>query len=292
MNRRHGGAIWLVVWLSTLAAGCATIKLPNPPPEDVTATRKQRNEQAVRDFQQQRDAAEFLAARAAWRRGDVAGCQKSLERLLKRAPNHDDAKLLLAEVRSDPIHRVQPAGNANGPHECGHYGRQSGSEAVHVLGSPGRVVHAGFNGSRGSSSAGELIRQGEQLLAAGSADSALARFRQAIALEPDNPSIPTSAAVLAVRYNRPDLAVVLSEEAVRVFPRSAALRRTLAVAHYRRGDFQAAQVVLRQALSLDNSSALAYFLLGSTLAKLGQPEAAEMNFRQAGLIDPKYAAGR
>jgi tetratricopeptide (TPR) repeat protein len=77
---------------------------------------------------------------------------------------------------------------------------------------------------------------------------------------------------------------------VQGFPRSAHLYQALAVAYYRRGDYASSQVAAQQALSLDNSSALSYFLVGSALARLGRAEAAEVHLRQARRLDPRFGA--
>ena len=73
------------------------------------------------------------------------------------------------------------------------------------------------------------------------------------------------------------------------FPRSGAIHRALGTAYYRAGDYQAAQAALEQALSLDKSSALAYFLMGCTLRQRGQLEAAEQHFSRAAELDPTLA---
>jgi tetratricopeptide (TPR) repeat protein len=115
-------------------------------------------------------------------------------------------------------------------------------------------------------------------------------FRQAAAAEPDNPQIPISAAMAALRANQSQAAVAVLEDAVKRPKAPAAVHRILGVAYYRLGDYPSSQRALRQALSLDKSDALAYFLMGSVMAKLGQPEAAESHFRQAEALDPRYAA--
>ncbi|MFH1920456.1 MAG: tetratricopeptide repeat protein, partial [Planctomycetota bacterium] len=141
-------------------------------------------------------------------------------------------------------------------------------------------------------SASELLAKGSSALLAGRKDLALAHFREAIALEPHDPQIPISAAVSALRHNHPDVAVTLLEPSREAFADSAAIRRILGTAYYRLGDYESSQVALQQALSLDKSSALSYFLMGCTLVKLGQPAVAETHFRQARTLDPRYALGR
>ena len=82
---------------------------------------------------------------------------------------------------------------------------------------------------------------------------------RAIAAAPDREQAALVATVLSLQHNQTALAVELLTPAVRAYPRSAALFRTLGTAHYRAGDYVAAEVALRQALSLDKGSALAYF---------------------------------
>ena len=72
--------------------------------------------------------------------------------------------------------------------------------------------------------------------------------------------------------------------------RPAPLYRLLGTAHYRRGEYQAAQIALRQALSLDKSDALSYFLMGSTLLKLGQSETAARCYAEAARLDPRFGS--
>lgn len=150
----------------------------------------------------------------------------------------------------------------------------------------------GINGGscppNGPDAAG-LVRQGEQAMAAGDTDRALVCFRQAVGLEPNNPHIPTLAAVAALRQNRPEVAVTVAQESRGRFPRWMPLLQTLGTAYYRQGDYLSSQLVLRQALSLDKSDALAYFLLGCTHDKLGQSGDAEACFAEARRIDPSLA---
>lgn len=134
-----------------------------------------------------------------------------------------------------------------------------------------------------------LVRQGEEALAAGDLERALVGFRQAVGLEPNNPHIPTLAAVAALRQNRPEVAVTVAQESRGRFPCWTPLLRTLGTAYYRQGDYLSSQLVLRQALSLDKSDALAYFLLGCTHDKLGQSGDAEVCFAEARRIDPSLA---
>jgi tetratricopeptide (TPR) repeat protein len=147
----------------------------------------------------------------------------------------------------------------------------------------------GGNGGAGGASISGLLRAGEQALAAGGSEQALAQFRQAAAIEPNNPHIPTAAAIAALHQSCPEVAVAVAQEALVAFPGWTPLLRTLGTAYYRQGDYESSELVLRQALSLDKSDALAYFLLGCTHLKLDQVEAAGECFAEARRIDPSLA---
>ena len=88
----------ILVSLLILSTGCATMGLPDPPVEDVAKKRKQRTEDAVRDFERKRNFAEFQAAKSQYERHDAKGCRATLQRLLQREPGHVDARLMLAEL--------------------------------------------------------------------------------------------------------------------------------------------------------------------------------------------------
>jgi tetratricopeptide (TPR) repeat protein len=162
---------------------------------------------------------------------------------------------------------------------------------------PKPARHEGLNG-RGNSAdspgiaegdpVADLLQKGQMALAEGSPPTALEFFHQAAAIRPDNPQIPISAAAAALRTNHPAVAVELLIPVAKQFPKLAAVHRMLGAAHYRLGDYKSSQVSLQQALSLDKSSALSYLLMGCTLAKLGQAEAAEAHFREARALDPRY----
>jgi len=198
-----------------------------------------------------------------------------------------------AEVSTNSPDPVTPeADDSDRPKTSGHsvdsVQSVDGTEAADCAGNADPAVDADAT----SISASALIQKGAQAIAAGSVEEGRVCFWEAAALKPDDPQIPISAAVSSLRHNQPEVAIELLEPAVVAFPDSAALQRILGTAYYRRGDYKSSQLALQQALSLDKSSALSYFLLGCTLVKLGQSEAAETCFRQARVIDPRYATRR
>jgi tetratricopeptide (TPR) repeat protein len=110
---------------------------------------------------------------------------------------------------------------------------------------------------------------------------------------PNRPQIlqdPLHRAVEALAQGDSQTAIDAASRGLAETPdQAAALYRVLGTAHYRLGEYQAAQAALAQALSLDKSDALSYFLMGSTLDKLADHEAAQRNYSEAARLDPRFA---
>jgi predicted Zn-dependent protease len=132
----------------------------------------------------------------------------------------------------------------------------------------------------------------ETKLAARQSSEAAELLKGVVNATPDDEQGRVSAAVLALRYNEPQLAVDLLQAAPATQSSSPALLRTRGVAHYRCGDYAAAEVALSQALALDNRSALAYFLMGCTQSRLGQQSRADAAFEQAARLDARFGNPR
>jgi tetratricopeptide (TPR) repeat protein len=122
-------------------------------------------------------------------------------------------------------------------------------------------------------------------------DRQLGALTAAARANPDNPQLALDAAILALRQNRPEAAVEIATTAVNGHADSAPLWRTLAMAQYGTGDFAGAEASLKQAIALDKSNALAYFLMGSILSREAQSEAARQYFDEATRLDPRFGQG-
>jgi tetratricopeptide (TPR) repeat protein len=144
-----------------------------------------------------------------------------------------------------------------------------------------------------SASADSLPVQSDFLSAIASSDSmaALAAVETDLTDNPNDPQIPISATVAALEANQPETAASIARLGIAFHPSCAGLHRTLGAALYRTGNYASSQVALQQALSLDNSSALSYFLMGCVSEKLGDAEAAESHFARATELDPTIAEG-
>jgi Flp pilus assembly protein TadD len=157
-------------------------------------------------------------------------------------------------------------------------------------GSPaGRIKIPERARSAGSADNADRARTDDESPASDSAvRERLAAFYRAASAHPDDQQIPLDAAVYSLRQDRPEAAIAIATAGLQNFPDSPALYRVLGMAQYRHGDFAAARVSLGRALSLDKSNALAYFLMGSTLARLGEADAARKQFDKAARLDPRY----
>jgi Tfp pilus assembly protein PilF len=172
-------------------------------------------------------------------------------------------------------------------------------------------VNAASDSQRASTATAEGVRQAVYAPQAGVAETSvpatfthpadanepavereLAEFRAKIARAPGNESLALTAAVYALRHDCPAAAIELASTALPRHSESASLYRVVGAAQCRQGNLRAAQVSLSKALSLDNRDPLAYFLMGTTLARLGDADAAGRNFAEAARLDPRYGQNR
>jgi tetratricopeptide (TPR) repeat protein len=110
------------------------------------------------------------------------------------------------------------------------------------------------------------------------------------ASDPQTAGQPLGKAVESLALGDTNAAIDAATRGLSRSPEEAgALYRVLGTAHYRQGEYEAAQAALAQALSLDKTDALAYFLMGSTLAKLNEPANAARYFSEAARLDARYA---
>ncbi|NUQ64259.1 MAG: hypothetical protein HUU20_17455 [Pirellulales bacterium] len=91
--------LWITLAVAAAVVGCRPVEVFRRGVDDVTPPREQRKAELVAQFEQRRDLAEMLAAEEQRHRGDLAGCDAALHRLLQRNPDHFEAKLLQAELR-------------------------------------------------------------------------------------------------------------------------------------------------------------------------------------------------
>ncbi|CAK9109404.1 Type IV pilus biogenesis and competence protein PilQ, partial [Durusdinium trenchii] len=334
---------------AVLAIACCAGCKSNPfekvaaPLTNIAPDRVEREGEAIAEFERRRDKAQFTAALARYREGDLEECRRSLDGIIERNPEHSDARLLLAElllVEKQPQVALQHVesvlvrepNNAAAIHTAGLVHEALGNPTValeqfqranqldpenevyllsydsavdnplrpagnaHIdmnqtaMYAPISFGNAGGNGftERQESWSGLLV-EAEAALKAGNDLASREAFDRAMRFSGDNPQVPISIAVLILRHNRPELAREYLEPAVARFPNEPRLHRTLGLVLYRLGHYEASQVSIRQALSLDNTDALSYVLLGSALSKMGDRAAYEACLYEARRLDPSLA---
>jgi Flp pilus assembly protein TadD len=78
-------------------AGCAgwkqKVKKPDP-----SENREERAAEALRTFEERRDAAQLSAAMDRWKQGDTAMAESALAAIIRRRPDYTEARMRLAEI--------------------------------------------------------------------------------------------------------------------------------------------------------------------------------------------------
>lgn len=305
--RRAANALLSAAVLTSLAAvaGCTALPGSESAVAAISKDSRQRKAELVGDFERRRDEANFQGALNRYRAGDREGCQQALASLLSRTPEHRQAGLLWIELQ---LEQENPAAaqevaerlaaayaddsvvQAAAARVATTAAQDDDAELAAVSDDIDRAENPGPEAA--AADAAELLAEAEAAILAGDHARAAQRVAQAQDCTPEDPQVTISATVTALRCGQSALAVELSQWGVCRFPDSAALHCALGHAHYRGGNLKAAQVSLQQALSLDNRSGLTYFLMGQTLEKLGQREAAHRHFAKARQLDPRWAAKR
>lgn len=149
-----------------------------------------------------------------------------------------------------------------------------------------------YDGNAWGDVAKRSVRQAIEALAAGDFEGAANYYRTAAAAEPGNSDLLLAAAAMSLRYEQDEQALELAKSAISLYPGDAAAQRTLATIYYRQSNYRGARETLSRAISLDKTHPLSYFLMGSTLRKLGEIDKADWNFQQAAQLDSSYATRR
>jgi len=293
-----------------LSTGCAAVKIPKPSAADIHPKRQRQHADAVRQFEQQRDAAQYQAAMACWRMGDVVGCRGALEELVRRNPCHLDTRLALADLylfiddhegarlQAEQAAALAPQ-DARASHALGqslealgdYAGARTQYERAIQLDDKNEIYRLNLENLTPGPVANGPARQ---VSAASDAAPTTADAGKSgtISAIPNTAAFAVAQAVQALQSNQPELSIRIVRDGIDRFGDDAALYRTLGTAQYRQGDYRAAQVALRKAVSLDKSHPLSYFLLSATLRKLGEEEEAARCLAQAADLDPRLAAWR
>jgi len=153
-------------------------------------------------------------------------------------------------------------------------------------------VSKSFGGWARTASGRRLLDEASEVLALGDSAGAVLLILAAIHDEPQNRDIPYKTATALIRSNRSAFAIEILELSLPYHPRDAELFRLYGAALIEAGRHHEAQTALYQALSLDNRSALTYFLLAGSLKTAGDTGAAVPLYERAAQLDPRFSVTR
>lgn len=144
-------------------------------------------------------------------------------------------------------------------------------------------------GTNPPAAAAPLIQTALLLHQAGNPQQAETYYRQALALEPANPSANHLLGTLYYQHGHPAAALPLVEKAIRVKPDYVDAQQLLGSIHLALGHYAPAIRAYRQALSYQPDLATAHHSLGIALKVSGQYQGALDSFQRALDIQPRYA---
>jgi Flp pilus assembly protein TadD len=135
------------------------------------------------------------------------------------------------------------------------------------------------------------VNLAEVLLVRRQYDQAAAEF-QTVADRVSNPAVEVGLGTALMEAGRPTEAAERLEAAVKRYPASAGLRRSLVQAYLRQSRAEQAVDHAREAVRLDPKSAAGHNLLGAVLASRGEIDEAIEHFREAVQLDPSDTQAR
>ena len=296
-------SLLLIMAIALLASGCASMNtirqaIARNSADDVGPSRESRSVALAREFDRRRDDAQFQAAASAWQRGDLDGCHKLIDQLLERNPADRRSRLMLADVLLFSGQTAQAADElsklvADDPKDA--VAQHAFAEVLDASGRQAEAIAHHEEAARLEPNR-ELYAQCVKAArdAGATQDRSIGQSSQptqsARSIDTQDSGTPLERAAAALAANDAQQAIDAATQGLKESPDQAEpLYRVLGTAYYRRGDYAAAQSALAQALSLDKSDALAYFLQGHVLDKLGQTDAAARSFAEAARLDARFS---
>lgn len=135
---------------------------------------------------------------------------------------------------------------------------------------------------------GALLASGFDLLAAAQVSDALARFEQAIALDPASVDARAGQAACYFELNQIEPARDIIEAALEVDGKNARALGVKGALLFREGKNREARKVLERAVKADDTNAYNHNYLGVVLSESGRQEAAIESLTRAVELDPEY----
>src|SRR5579884_2865482 len=127
------------------------------------------------------------------------------------------------------------------------------------------------------------------LAQSGKSEQSIARYKDAIRLDPTSPYAHYFLAQIYERSERMEMAVKAYREAVKLDPVYAAARTNLGVAYQHQGQLELAIPQYREVIKLNPNDAIAHANLACALAEQGKIEAAVAEYKEAIRLNPRDA---
>lgn len=127
----------------------------------------------------------------------------------------------------------------------------------------------------------KTLREGDRLLAAQQPDLALEKFRQALAIKPDNNRAQHSEAVAMIKCGKYSEAITCLKENIEVSPNFPKNYKTLSDLYVSQNNIKSAIPVLRKEVELNPLQPERQALLGDLLRKEGKYETAKAHYTDA-----------
>ncbi len=315
----------VVLLLISVTLGCSNVTSWVEKTKSPIDQKREAHQKAAQQFEARRQNAEYLAALQAARQGNAAGAERTLTILLQRNPTHRDANLLLAEccvakedltqaetilsgvVQREPdcqaahfalAHLLESSGQSDRAELHFHKSGRSGLQALESAkvsqggGDSSKQLPCPFATVAKTAPAATSLERLFQAHQDGNGEVVIAELDVAMFREPDNLQIPLVVGKYLLQRGSTSGLQLPLQSAIRRFPEQASLYRLLGAVEASENDYESSQVALQQALSLDKSNALAYFLMGRTLSELGREDEAKQHFARATQLDPRFAQRR
>jgi Tfp pilus assembly protein PilF len=121
----------------------------------------------------------------------------------------------------------------------------------------------------------------------GNRDQAMASYKKALQIQPEQPIAANNLAYLMVESGQNiDVALSLAQVARRAMPNSPSTADTLAWAYYHKGNFSSARDLLEDALKISPNDAAMHYHLGLTYSKLSNTADATLHLKKAVSLAP------
>ena len=188
-------------------------------------------------------------------------------------------------LQRKPVDRLQVKPDSNAPIALG-------TKATAVSPKSPDTVKTNEAESDDIDKATELVNRGTKLLAQGKIDEAVAEYKEAARLSPEDEDMHYNLALALARQGQRKAAKAEYLEALRIYPDYTEAHNNLGNLLVAEGKFDDAITHFKDALKISSDNASAHNNLGNALARQGKFTDAILCFREALRLSPDYLEAR